>query len=108
LGLTRAHEEIAASQMDFGVEIFKSLAEQKEMENFLVSPFSLSLDLAMLASGAEGMTYQELVKGLGFEDIPHSSLASIILLLSKMTALIPIRLSKRPMQLGLIWAFQPM
>lgn len=68
LGLTRAHEEIAASQMDFGVEIFKSLAEQKEMENFLVSPFCLSLDLAMLASGAEGMTYQELVKGLGFED----------------------------------------
>ena len=68
LGLTRVHEEIAARQMDFGVELFKSIAEQKEMNNFLVSPFSLSLDLAMVASGAEGKAYEELAKGLGFGD----------------------------------------
>ena len=68
LGLTKAHEEIAASQMDFGVNIFKALAnQQEEMDNLLVSPFSLSLDLSMLASGAEGETYEELVRGLGFE-----------------------------------------
>lgn len=74
LGLTRAHEEIAASQMDFGVNIFKSIAKQKNMGNFLVSPFSLSLDLAMLAPGAEGKTYKELVKGLGFEGFTTSQI----------------------------------
>lgn len=66
LGLTRAHEEIAASQMDFGVEFFKAVSSRKN-ESVLVSPFSISLDLSMLAHGATGSTYHELTKGLGFE-----------------------------------------
>ena len=66
LGLTRAHEEIAASQMDFGVEFFKAVSSRNN-ESVLVSPFSISLDLSMLAHGATGSTYHELTKGLGFE-----------------------------------------
>ena len=38
------------------------------MRNVLVSPFSMSLDLSMLAYGASGETYSELAKGLGFEN----------------------------------------
>ena len=67
LGLTRAHEEIAANQMDFGVAFFRSIARQSDMRNVLVSPFSMSLDLSMLAEGASGKTYSELARGLGFE-----------------------------------------
>ena len=68
LGLTKAHEEIAANQMDFGVAFFRSIARQSDMRNVLVSPFSMSLDLSMLAYGASGETYSELAKGLGFEN----------------------------------------
>ncbi len=74
LGLTRAHEEIAASQMDFGVEFFKSVATQKK-ESVLVSPFSMSLVLSMLDHGATGKTYEELTKGLGFEGYTPEQIA---------------------------------
>ena len=68
LGLTKAHGEIAAGQMDFGVDFFKNVAEQGNLENVLVSPFSMSLDLSMLAAGATDETYDELVSHMGFKD----------------------------------------
>ena len=75
LGLTRAHEEIAANQMDFGVAFFRSIARQSDMRNVLVSPFSMSLDLSMLAYGASGETYSELAKGLGFENFTSEQIS---------------------------------
>ncbi len=66
LGLTRAHEKIASSQMDFGVSFFKAIAKQ-DVRNVLVSPFSMSVDIAMMAAGADGNTLKELTNVLGFE-----------------------------------------
>ena len=68
LGLTKAHGEIAVGQMDFGVDFFKKIAENSNLDNVLVSPFSMSLDLSMLASGATDQTYNELVSCMGFKD----------------------------------------
>lgn len=66
LGLTKSHEEIARCQTDFGVDFFKSIYAF-EKKNMVVSPFSMSMDLAMLSAGTAGGTYKELSKGLGFE-----------------------------------------
>ncbi|MBR5703345.1 MAG: hypothetical protein IKX45_03745 [Bacteroidales bacterium] len=49
------------------MDFFKSIAAQNKMKNVLVSPFSMSMDLSMLASGATGDTYKAISKGLGFE-----------------------------------------
>lgn len=74
IGLTKAYDAMVVGQQDFGVNFFKSVAQQN-IHNVIMSPFSISLDLAMLSAGTEGKTYDELVKGLGFESFTPEMLA---------------------------------
>ncbi len=75
--LTRAEKKIAAKDLDFGIEMFKNLAnENGKNESFLFSPFSTSLAYAMLSAGAEGRTRKEIIDGLGFSGFEYADMAS--------------------------------
>ena len=63
--LTKAESEITADINAFGIDLFKILSKDDQM---MISPLSISQALAMTAYGAEGETYDQIVKTLGFED----------------------------------------
>lgn len=62
--LTKSQETILQAENAFGIDLFKNLYAG---ENIVLSPFSVSTMLSMLANGADGETYSCLSKSLGFE-----------------------------------------
>lgn len=73
--LTRAQEEVAASEVDFGIDLFSSIASQ-EKGNVMISPFSASLCLSLIASGADGQTYAQMASAMGFEGFSSEQIGS--------------------------------
>ena len=73
--LTRAQEEVAAKELDFGIDLFSDIASQ-ESGNVMISPFSASLCLSLIASGAEGDTYAQMASALGFEGFTSEQIGS--------------------------------
>ena len=63
--LTPTEEQITIEGNTFAFNLFKALNEGRENENTFISPYSLAQVLAMLANGAQGETYDEIVKVLG-------------------------------------------
>lgn len=60
-------EEFASAEMKFGVDLLKNSFDptEKDEENLLISPMSVSAALAMTANGADGETKAEMEKVLG-------------------------------------------
>jgi len=58
-------EDFILSHAKFSLDIFKRTAEEKKLENILVSPLSVRTALAMTANGAEGETLKEMESVLG-------------------------------------------
>lgn len=54
-----------SGQMNFSVELFRRVAAKERCKNTLISPFSVSMALAMAANGADGQTAEEMQKVLG-------------------------------------------
>lgn len=73
--LTRAQEEVAASEVDFGIGLFSDIASQ-ESGNVMISPFSASLCLSLIASGTDGDTYAQMASALGFENFTSEQIGS--------------------------------
>lgn len=69
--LTRAQQNVADCQQDFCIDFFQGVAELEKGSNFMISPFSMSVSLAMLSDGASGTTYSEIVKALRLEGYEH-------------------------------------
>lgn len=71
--LTPAETEVVASANEFGLELFRRLAEDRSGENLFFSPLSVYMALGMTANGAAGETL-EAIRGtlrqtdLGEED----------------------------------------
>ena len=63
--LTPTEEQITVEGNTFAFNLFKALNEDQKGENTLISPFSMAQVLATLANGAQGETYDEIVKVLG-------------------------------------------
>lgn len=63
--LTKSQQAVASQGDAFAVDYLKTAAEAFPGENLFVSPMSLSMLCCMLANGAEGVTYDEIVKALG-------------------------------------------
>lgn len=63
--LTKSQETILQAENAFGIDLFKNIYAG---ENIVLSPFSVSTMLSMLANGADGETYAGLSRFLGFED----------------------------------------
>ncbi len=73
--LTRVQEEVAAKELDFGIDLFSDIASQ-ENGNVMISPFSASLCLSLIASGADGQTYAQMASALGFEGFTSEQIDS--------------------------------
>ena len=62
----KADEEFAEAQMKFGVDLLKQCFDpEKKEKNILISPFSISSSLSMLANGADNNTLKEMEDVLG-------------------------------------------
>jgi len=61
-----AQEQVKGGVRDFSFNIFKEVSRTRSGENFVVSPFSLSMALAMAEGGAKGTTAEEMKSVLGF------------------------------------------
>lgn len=69
-GLTRSQNEVANSLLSFSLDCFREVASD-DIDNCLISPYSLATDLSMLSMGASEGTYDELTSVLGFEDYSY-------------------------------------
>ena len=65
--LTKSQQEVAARGNDFAVALFKAGYQAGKGENLFLSPMSVSMLCCMLANGAEGETYTEIVNTLGLK-----------------------------------------
>ena len=63
--LSATEQKITTEANDFAFNFFKALNEGHEDDNTFISPYSMAQVLAMLANGAQGNTYNEIVKVLG-------------------------------------------
>ncbi len=67
LNLSKSQEEILFSINDFGLRLFKGFESNNISRNLFMSPYSVSLSLAMLMECTEGKAREELLKSLGLE-----------------------------------------
>ena len=65
--LTKSQQEVAYQGDVFALDFIKTVAKSFPETNFFVSPMSLSMLTSMLANGAEGETYAEIVKAIGMD-----------------------------------------
>ena len=65
--LTKSQQDVAAQGDAFAFDYLKASAREFSGENLFVSPMSLSMLSCMLANGAEGETYDEIVKAIGMD-----------------------------------------
>ena len=61
------HDFTSANEMAF--LLFEQVDKQKGRENFMISPFSLTNALVMLANGADGNTLKQFKGVLGAKDM---------------------------------------
>ena len=66
--LTRTELNMVEANNEFTFSLFNNLVEISQGSNLMISPFSLSEVLGMLANGAAGETKEEIIKALGFEN----------------------------------------
>ncbi|MCM1076980.1 MAG: serpin family protein [Bacteroides sp.] len=67
--LSRSQQGIVDSQVRFAFDFFKQTSEWAgNEENMVISPISLSVDLAMLANGAGEKTYRDILTALHVPD----------------------------------------
>ena len=80
--LTKTQNELVTSGNVFAFDFFREMVKQENGGSVLVSPFSLQAALSMLAGGAEGETYDEIVSALGWEGFTIEEVNSLYSALS--------------------------
>ena len=66
--LSRSEEQITNENVKFAFSLFNKVNElEKEKNNWMISPFSASVALSMIANGADGNTLAELQDAMGFK-----------------------------------------
>ncbi len=65
--LTRAEAEIIDAGQDFSFNLFREIAKDKGYRSIIMSPFSALIANCMLANGAEGETYEQIIKTIGYD-----------------------------------------
>ena len=65
--LTRAESEVLEAGTGFSFDLFRNVAKRNNCDNIFMSPLSAHIATCMLANGANGETYSQIVKTLGYE-----------------------------------------
>lgn len=66
--------EINTQVQKFSFDLYREIAKTEKKENFCLSPLSASLCLGMVMNGADGNTYAEMQKVLGFEGFTNEQI----------------------------------
>jgi serpin B len=75
INLTRNELQMAKDNTDFAMKFFSAIYDNsEEKENIVVSPFSMSMALAVLRNGAEGETKEAIQKTMGMKDFSESEI----------------------------------
>ncbi|MDR3140703.1 MAG: serpin family protein [Tannerellaceae bacterium] len=72
--LTKAEWQIVERNNLFAFDLLRTVSKNEEKENILISPLSVSLALAMLNNGANGLTHEEIQSVLGYGDITRDEM----------------------------------
>ena len=65
--LTKSQQAVAAKGDAFALDFMKASVKSFPETNLFLSPMSVSMLTSMLANGAEGVTYSEIVKAIGMD-----------------------------------------
>lgn len=65
--LTRAESEVMEAGNDFSFGLLREIAQEKDYRNIFLSPISAHIATCMLANGATGETYSQIVNTLGYD-----------------------------------------
>uniref|UniRef100_A0A4W5NL40 Serpin peptidase inhibitor, clade A (alpha-1 antiproteinase, antitrypsin), member 10a n=2 Tax=Hucho hucho TaxID=62062 RepID=A0A4W5NL40_9TELE len=63
-------QDLSTRNADFAARLYRAIASTTD-DNVLLSPFTLSLGLAALMSGADGSTREQLLQGLSLNALDH-------------------------------------
>lgn len=75
--LTRTEMQVSHKDAEFGINLFKDIYSLDGSKNdILISPFSASMVLSIIAEGAKGETYNQIADVLGFKNLPVSEVQS--------------------------------
>ncbi|XP_049620977.1 leukocyte elastase inhibitor-like [Suncus etruscus] len=90
-------ESLTASNTAFALELFRALSHEEPTANLLISPFSMSLALAMVFLGTRGSTKEQMAKTLHFDTVKevHSRFQSLISDINKHGALHILKVANR-------------
>jgi serine protease inhibitor len=81
---------LAAPLANFGLKLFKTIAQQSPDQNIVVSPFSIASALAILYNGSEGSTRQAIARTLDFATVSQDTVnAAYAILLEELDRLPP-------------------
>ena len=85
--VSRSEEAIVKADNSFAYKLFNAVDSRAgEHENYVISPLSVSITLAMAANGASGETLDEMLDVLGFE---HQDIAGLNSFYKKMLDRLP-------------------
>ena len=65
--LTKAEAEVLEAGTDFSFDLFREVSSRNGYKNIFISPLSAHIATCMLANGAGGETYSQIVRTLGYE-----------------------------------------
>ena len=65
--LTRAEADVLEAGTDFSFDLFREVSSRNGYRNIFISPLSAHIATCMLANGAGGETYSQIVRTLGYE-----------------------------------------
>ena len=65
--LTKSEAEVLEAGMDFSFNLFREVSSRNEYKNIFISPLSAHIATNMLANGAGGETYSQIVRTLGYD-----------------------------------------
>lgn len=74
--LSEAESLLPLKSNDFGIEVYRRVAEGNQNKTVFVSPLSLSLALSMCSLGADGETERQMRTVLGFGDVSQAVLCT--------------------------------
>ncbi|MCL5267794.1 MAG: serpin family protein [Bacteroidetes bacterium] len=67
-------KKVESANNSFSTSLFDQLAAQEQGKNFFISPFSVSMALAMTLNGAAGQTYSDMQRTLGLSGLSNEQI----------------------------------
>ncbi|GAB6012755.1 serpin family protein [Viscerimonas tarda] len=72
--LTTNESDMTEMNSNFALKFFSAVYENESNENIVISPFSMSMALAMVRNGAESETKQAIQEAMGMGDFPETEI----------------------------------